>query len=127
MKGSRRISVGISADSRNRVDEHAAHGGVSTSIVVRQAIDAYVQDPSTGQNASAKRPLLSLPEELASQVQIYMGWTDCDLRIKRQKDYLELLALAYACKNLYPRTPGMLEGYTELLQLGQFFGIKKSV
>jgi hypothetical protein len=54
----------------------------------------------------------------------FMGWGDGDLRKHRNVLFLELLAASYACKKLWPRTPGMMDGYEALLQLLGDFGVE---
>ena len=127
MKESQRITIRLPDALQKQLEEFAMQAEVSASVVARQALEAYLADSATSSGSASKRRLLSPPDAIASRVQEFMGWAGGDLRKIRERIYLELLALSYSCKKLYPLTPGMLEGYLELRQAGRYFGINDPV
>jgi len=76
-----------------------------------------------GANSSPCAPLLrhlSPPDEVLPLMMKYRAWARGDLRDERAEQYNELLAVAFACKELFPKTNGVREFYAGLLDLNQF-------
>lgn len=123
MKGSPRISVRLEADSLERLQKYCTEAGCDVSYAVRRALEAFLgsQLNSSTNGGTPKRQ--SLPEDIVPLTSQYLAWARGDLRDERKRLSRELLAISFACKNLFPQTRGMLEGFQGLLQLCEFFGI----
>ena len=122
MSKSRRITVRPGDELSEQVREAAREAGTDTSTIVRQALEAYFADAAPNGNGPAKRPLAP-PDEIDWLIQKYGGWGSGDIRKERERLYRELLAVSFACKRGFPRTPELVEGYIQLRHLAKFFGI----
>lgn len=122
MKASRRISVRLEWAQWERLRTHCGLTQTDISHGVRRAIDTLLA-AETGENApNAVRKRLTPPEAVIDRSQFFVSWVRADLREERKRLFKDLLAASFACKKLWPRTPGILEGYEELLQLCEYFG-----
>lgn len=120
MNGSR-ISVRLSAERIERVQRVCKESGQDVSHIVRQALDAFLPPESGSSSACPRR--LSPPEKIIPAVAKYRAWGRGDPRVELRHLFAELLAASFACKQLYPRTKGIAEGYQGLLGLCEFFGL----
>lgn len=125
MSRSRRISVRLPDDRLERLQRLCQETGYDVSQLVRQALDVY-SEPALAPNGVPPRRL-SPPEEIFDLVPKYLGWGRGDLRQERNHQFKQLLAICFACKKLYPRTPGIIKGYEALLQICEFFGLGEGV
>ncbi len=128
MRKLHRISVRLEDELWERLHTCAKEAEIVLSTVVRQALQAYLADADPSTNGPPKRPLAP-PEEISPLLSKYWGWGDRsnDMRKERERLYRELLAASFACKKLYPLTPGLEESYIELRQLAKLFGIQENV
>lgn len=106
-----------------RLRGHCKEAGFDVSHAVRRAVEAYLttNSGSGAGNVPAKRQ--APPEAIMAFLQKYLAWGSGDLRDERKRLFTAVLAAAFACKKLYPRSAGTLETYEGLLQLRKFFGI----
>ena len=121
---SRKISIRLKQEDRERLQEYCVHTEQDISRVVRQALDVLIRPQSDAVAGSTVPPRrLSPPEAIDRLVAKYLAWGRGDLRQELSKLYAETLAASFACKKLYPRTPGILDGYEGLVQLCPLFGL----
>ena len=123
MTGSRKISVRLKQEDRERLQEYCAQTRQDISRVVRSALNAFLLpelNPGTGGTPPRR---LSPPEQVDRLVSKYLAWPGGDIREQLNKLYAETLAASFACKKLYPRTPGVLDSYEGLVQLCPLFGL----
>ena len=66
-------------------------------------------------------------EEISPLLSKYWGWGNGDIRKERARLFRKLLAASFACKKLFPLTPGLEESYIELRHLAKLFGIQENV
>ena len=125
MSKSRRITVRPGDDLWERVQKAAKEAGADTTTIVRQALETYFAGSAPNGNSPSKRPLPP-PDEIDALVQKYGGWGSGDIRKERARLYCELLAVSFVCKRGFPRTPELVQGYIELRQLAEMFGITES-
>jgi len=122
MKASRRISVRLEDTKWEQLRARCGVTQTDVSRCVRQAIEGFL-NTETGTNAlNAAKKRLTPPQTVLDCHSAYLSWVDGDLREERKRLFRELLAACFTCKKLWPRTPGILEGYEELLQLCDYFG-----
>jgi len=125
MRGSRRVSVRLSDDRLARLQRVCQETGCNVSHVVRQALDAFLPSESgAGSTNSGPPRRLSPPEQIFPLVAKYRAWGRGDPRRELNRIFVELLAASFACKQLYPRTASIVDGYLGLLQLCRFFGLE---
>ena len=122
MTDSRKISIRLKQEDRERLQEYCAHTGQDISRVVRQALNGLIKPQSDAVAGGTVLPRrLSSPEQIAGLLSTYLGWAGGDLREELKRLFAKLLAVSYACKKLYPRTSGVLDGYEGLVQLCPLF------
>ncbi len=127
MSRSRRNSVRLPDDRLERLQRLCQETGYDVSQLVRQALDALpASEPALAPNGVPPRRV-SPPEEVFDLVPKYLGWGRGDLREERNRQFKQPLAVCFACKKLYPRTRGIIEGYEALLQICEFFGLGEGV
>ena len=128
MRKLHRISVRLEDELWERLHTCARETEIVPSTVVRKALQEHLADADPSTNGPPKRPSPP-PEEISPLLSKYWGWGDRsnDMRNERERLDRELLAASYACKKLYPLTPGLEESYIELRQLAQLFGIQENV
>ena len=121
MTGRRRISVRLNDGQSERLERLCRETGSDTSEVIRLALDALgaVKPGSETNNGPPKRA--TPPEAIFDIVPQYLN--QCDLR-ERKSQFAHLLAVSYVAKKHWPRTPGVNEGYEQLLQLCRYFGFE---
>ena len=107
MSKSRRITIRPGDELCERVVHKAAQeAGTDITTIVRLALEASLAaDAAPNGNGPSKRPLPP-PDEIDSLVQKYGGWGSGDIRKERARLYRELLAVSFACKRGFLRTPG---------------------
>jgi hypothetical protein len=98
--------------------------GCDLSHVVRSALDGSLK-PEIAPNAPRKP--ISRPAEIDPLVDHYRAVVDEDIRKIRKRLFAQLLAVSYVCKERYPRTSGVQDGYQSLLELQRFFGYPENV
>ena len=128
MRKLHRISVRLEDELWERLHTCAKEAEIVPSTVVRRALDGHLNNAAPSGNGKALRPLAP-PEEISPLLSKYWGWGDRsnDMRKERERLYRELLAASFACKKLFPLTPGLEEGYIELRHLAKLFGIQENV
>jgi hypothetical protein len=121
----KRISVRVSGELWDRIQESQRERETGYGEIVRQVLQAYFADTAPNGDGPAKGTLRPLhpPEEIMPLLPKYLGWGSGDIRRERERLYRELLAASFACKQFFPRTPAMVEGYSELRRLAALFGI----
>ena len=124
MSRSHRVTIRLSDDEFRRVEEFRCQDGSDISSVFRRALDTFLPSRSDQTPSSGSPKRQSPPEAIFSIMGPYLAWAGGDLRKHRDKLYLELLACSFACKKLYPRSKGVLEGYEGLLQLRLYFEVE---
>ena len=124
MSGARRLSVRLNQQQWDRLLEQCKQADLDTSYVVRQALDAFLANGQGAAGSGAAPLRLTPPDEAIKRTPRYLAWGRGDLRNERKDLYLELVAAAFVCKKHWSRTPGMVDGYLGLLQLGRFFGLE---
>lgn len=124
MRASRRISVRLPDAPMERLREYCCEANSDVSRAVRQALDAFLAVESGSGSHPAVPKRRTPPEQVFDLVPKYRSWGKGDLREERKRLFAELLAASFACKQLYPRTKRIIEGYDNLLQLCEDFGAK---
>jgi hypothetical protein len=124
MKGSPKVTIRLRNGQRERLEAFCRDSGSEVSHVIRLALDAILPAESAAEANGKPLKRLSPPDQIISLTAKYRAWGRGDLREERNRLFGELLAASFACKQLYPRTPNIVEGYEGLLQLCQLFGIK---
>jgi len=123
MATSPRISVRLTETQIQRLEDLCLESGCEVSHLVRHAIDEFLKakfgEPATGNDA--KR--LSPPEQIIPLTAQYRAWGRGDLRTELKTKFADLLALSFTCRDLYPRTTNVVEGYEALLKLHRHFGL----
>jgi len=94
------------------------------SHVVRSALDGSLKS-EIAPNTQPKR--LSRPEEIDLLTDQYRAIVDKDIRRELKRIYGHLLAISCVCKEKYPKTPGIVDGYQSLLSLQHLFGYGEDV
>jgi hypothetical protein len=121
---SHRIIVRITDELYQALMARSRDLGCDLSHVVRGALSGSLK-PETAPNAPRK-PLLR-PAEIDPLVDDYRAVVDEDIRKIRKRRFDHLLAVSYVCKEKFPRTPGIQDGYRSLLELQHFFGYPENV
>jgi hypothetical protein len=121
---SRRIIVRVSEESYQALMARSRDLDCDLSHIIRSALDGSLK-PEPAANAPRK-PLLR-PAEIDPKVDQWRSVVDRDIRKERRRLYGDLLALSYVCKERYPRTPGVVDGYQALLKLQHLFGYEENV
>jgi hypothetical protein len=119
-----RVSVRLDKESETLLRELCAQNGWNTSRCIRQALKALNAQERAAEGSPAPRKRLSPPDAIGPLLPRYMAWADGDPRTKANRLFLEALAASWACKKLFPCTPGVIEGCEGMLQLCDHFGIK---
>ena len=127
MTDSRKISVRLKQEDRERLHKYCAQTGQDTSRVLRSALKAFLLSELDSETGRTPPRRLSPPEEIGSLVPKYLAWGRGDLRQEANRLYAEALAASFVCRKFYPRTPSIVEGYAGLRQLCEFFGLEESV
>ncbi len=123
VRGSPRISLRLKKEDLVRLRAHCEEAGLDVSRAVRRAVQAYLATNSGSGAANVPARRLSPPEAIMKFVPPYLAWGRGDPREERNRLFVAVLAAAFACKKLYPRAAGTLEGYEGLLELCKFFGL----
>jgi hypothetical protein len=121
---SRRIIVRVSEELYQSLVVRSHDLGCDLSHVVRSALVGSLK-PEAAPDAPRK-PLLR-PAEIDPLVDDYRAVVDEDIRKMRKRLFDQLLAVSYVCKERYPRTPGVVDGYQSLLGLQHLFGYGENV
>ena len=123
-RGSKRISVRLKDAQRASLETYCQRTEQEKSFVVRKALIAFLDAQEQGAATVPKPRRLTPPQPVFDRYQRFMNWSNGDLRIERKRLFIDLLAASFACKKLWLRTPGIIEGYEELLQLCTYFGVE---
>ena len=124
MKSPKQLSVRLRQEYWDRLQQYCQEAGYTPSTLVRRALDAYLNGPGTPTGDGVPPRRLAPPDDIGPLMAKYRAWANGDLRKHRNKLFAELLAVSFVCKQHYPRTPGMLEGYEGLRQLCGHFGLE---
>jgi hypothetical protein len=116
--------VRLDEQRMERLERHCKDTGCTPSDIIRLALDAYLH-PGPDSTDGNTRPRLAPPEAAFRFVPRFTGWGSGDVREYRNRLYLELLGCSFACKQLFPRTTNMVDGYIELRQLAGLFGVEE--
>jgi hypothetical protein len=120
MRGKKRITVRLGDAQWKVLADFCETTGHDHSYAVRKALDSLCTPGSDSSPSSPSPRPLSLPDQVLRLTTKYRAWARGDLRDERTEQYNELLALAFTCKELFPKTNGVREFYTGLLELNQF-------
>ncbi len=121
-KGSGRVTFRLDQERLDRLEKHCHEAGIDTSRAIRAALDAYLPPASEASPSTAAVRSLAPPNAIIPLTRRYLGWGDGDLRRHFKTSLQDVLAEAFACRKLYPRSPGMAEIYENLLHLWPYFG-----
>ena len=119
MAKSRRITVRVPEETYQALTARKLDLGSGLSHVLRDVLNGSLK-PETVPNAPQK-PILR-PAEIDPLVDHYRMVVDEDPRKIRNCLFGQLLAVSYVCKERYPRTPGIIDGYQDLLRMQKQFG-----
>jgi len=115
-----RITIRLDDNQWKPLEGFCQTTGCDVSYAVRKAIDSlYAVGADSGPSAPSPRSLAP-PDQVLRLMTKYRAWARGDLRNERSQQYDELLAVAFACKELFPKTSGVREFYAGLLDLNQF-------
>lgn len=124
MPGSQRITVRLPESHIGPLQQYCAERNCDVSHVVRQALDAFLATDAGSADHQISPKRITPPEEIMKPVRKYFAWGDGDLRMELRRQYIEVLAVSYACRRLFPRTANVVNGYEGLLQLCRYFGLE---
>jgi hypothetical protein len=120
MDRKRRVTIRLD-DNQWRLLENFCQGtGHDRSYAVRKALDSFCTDEAGPSPSAPSLRHLAPPDKVLPLMTKYRAWARGDLRDERAEQYNELLAVAFACKELFPKTNGVREFYAGLLDLNQF-------
>ena len=120
----RRIIVRVSEELYEALKARSRDMGCDLSHVLRTVLDGSMK-PEAVPNAPQK-PILRTGE-IDPLVEHYRAVVDEDIRIVRKRLFGHLLAVSFVCKERYPRTFGVVDGYQALLKLQHLFGYGENV
>jgi hypothetical protein len=121
---SRRIIVRVTEELYQTLLVRSRDSDCDLSHVVRSALDGSLKPESAPE--TPRKPLLR-PEEIDPLVDDYRAVVDDDIRKIRKRRFDHLLAVSYVCKEKFPSTPWIQDGYQSLLELQHLFGYPKNV
>lgn len=122
MKGNR-ITVRLSDTEMGRLREFCRETQTDISHTVIDALNALLSPkedtiPRTGPPAR-----LFPPEQILTTIPKYLAWGSNDARPELKRQFAELLAISFALRRTFPRTPGIREVYEALRPLCRHFGM----
>jgi hypothetical protein len=121
MRGTKRITVRLNDNQWKALEGFCQTTGRDVSCAVRNALDSFCTTGVNSTSPSAPSPRsLAPPDQVLRLMTKYRAWARGDLRDERAEQYNELVAVAFACKELFPKTHGVREFYAGLLDLNQF-------
>ena len=121
----KRVTVRIDVDVDKRLRERCRKAGVDASFMIREALSRFLDRDTAGCHGTMPHKDLVMPPEAFSLTPPYRAWSG-DLRVELRKRFLDLLALAYATAEFYPKTAGTREVYMALLEACHHLGIGDS-
>ena len=124
MAKSRRIIARVTDEHYQALMARSRDLGCDLSHVIRSALGDSLE-PEAAPNAPRK-PLLR-PAEIDPLLDHYRAVVDEDIRKIRKRLFDQLLAVCHVCKERFPRTSGIQDGYRSLLELQHFFGYPENV
>jgi hypothetical protein len=120
MRGKKRITVRLDDSQWKVLEGFCQTTGHDLSYAVRIALDSLCAAGADASPCAASPRHLSPPDRVLPQMMKYRSWGRGDLRSERMRQYDELLALAFVCKQLFPKTSGVREFYEGVLNLSRF-------
>ena len=121
---SRRVTIRLGEEDFGRLQKRCQETGLDFSFIVRDALSEYFADSgTTDQEPKPPRAGQVMPAEAFALTPPYRAWSGGDLRTELRKRLLDLLALAHTATQSWPKTPGVREVYSGLLELGLHLGI----
>jgi hypothetical protein len=112
---SRRITIRLGDEDYEKLLKRSQVASLDFSFLVRDALGRYFSESGTanqqGKTASTGHPM---PPEAFALEGPYRAWSG-DLRLELRKRLKEMLALAHATADQYPRTKGIREVYLAIL------------
>jgi hypothetical protein len=121
MKRGRRITLRLDEDEWASVQALCQSSGLDVSGAVRWTLRA-ARAPGDGLPAVQEAPKrFSIPDRILTKVQPYLAWGKGNLKDERNRQFDECFALTLACKQLFPRTPGIAECLAQFVDIEQRF------
>jgi hypothetical protein len=121
---SHRITFRVADDVYQGLMARSRDQGCDLSHVLRDALNGSLT-PEIAPNQSRK-PMM-WPAEIEPLVHDYRAMVDKDPRHERRRIFGHVLAISVVCKEKFPRTPGVVDGYHSLLELQHLFGYGENV
>lgn len=114
----------LSDDLSGRLQEFCREANTDTSHAVNRALEAFFT--SREDVVASTRPPARVfpPEEILTAVCKYFAWGgDMDPRVELKRQFIEVLACAFALAKLFPRDEAIQELYQALRPLCPLFGM----
>jgi hypothetical protein len=122
-----RITIRLDNNQWQALEGFCQATGHDLSHAVRKALDSLPTPRTDGGPSPPSPRSLAPPDKVLRLMTKYRAWARGDLRDERAEQYSELLAVALACKELFPKTNGVREFYAGLLDLNQFIERNRGV
>lgn len=114
---SHRITVRLNEQLHNLLKKTCDDSGHDLTTVVRKALESVLNSGEDSRQEDGNEIVTVPPEDIYEKVGRYLAWGRGDLRVELKKQYIEILATAFAAQRHFPRTPGIKEAYAGLLQI----------
>ena len=92
-----------------RVHTLCQGSGLGLSDAVRVALRATMA-PQAGNSGAPNAPRpFCVPDRILSRTRKYLAWANASLKAELRQQFDKLFALAFVCKKLFPKPPGIAE------------------
>ncbi|MBN2319871.1 MAG: hypothetical protein JXR49_12370 [Acidobacteria bacterium] len=118
---SRRITVRLNENLHDHIKRHCDDTGCDVTAVVRKALGSFFSKDEESRQNEGDEIITVPPEEIYDRVGNYLAWGRGDLRAEFKRQFVEILATAFATQRHFPKTPGVKEAYAGLLQISSHF------
>ena len=123
MRGNR-ITIRLSDEEMERLRGFCHKTGVDMSHAVTQALNVLLSPKEDATPITEAPARLFPPEEILTAVCKYFAWGgDMDPRVELKRQFIEVLACAFALMKLFPRDKGIQKLYQALRPLCPQFGM----
>jgi hypothetical protein len=121
MKRDRRITLRLDKEQWDSIQALCQSSGLDVSGAVRSALRAARAPGNSLPAAQGARKPFFIPDRILNKVQPYLAWGKGNLKDERNRQFDECFALTLACKQLFPRTPGIAECLAQFVDIEQRF------
>jgi hypothetical protein len=119
-----RISVRLSDSQLEHLEANCRETERTITDIVHQALDAFLTPKAGIADSTGPPPRLFPPEEILTAVCKYFAWGgDMDPRAELKRQFIEVLACAFALTKVFPRDKAIQRLYLALRPLCPYFGM----